>query len=116
MAKLIIAKSGGTVGDAVSDLAMTSDKNCLKETQSGILSISIGASMQTDYQYTHGLGYIPAYYCFAEDQNSPGEWHPHNSGIYNFSTRIDNNKLYIRVYGDNGDTVNVYYQIFVEQL
>lgn len=116
MAKLIIAKTGGDIYDNEYDLALTSDRNCLKETRSGTIEISIGATGQEDYEYSHSLGYTPSYYCFAEDQNNTGEWHPHNSGLYNFSTRIDSSKLYIRVYGTSGDTVKVYYQIFVEQI
>lgn len=82
MSKLIIAEQGGDITDDVEDLALTSGENYLifleertdTSNGSGIL------------EFTHGLGYKPAFYSFEEI--SSGVWEPPYLNSYATDTII----------------------------
>lgn len=124
MAKLIVAKTGGTIGDAEKNLAFTSSRDCLIELLSGTQSVA-----STGY-YQHGLGYNPAYTVFAKKIVSSVSGVPNNCwtpviGIignaldFDGSVSIDTDKLYFETYTDDEGypvTTDFYYSIFANTI
>lgn len=85
-----VAKTGGSVGDDVKDLAFDSSQN--------YMIILDEFDFQTDidgnYDLTHGLGYTPSFYIFTSTDNLT--WtRPGQSSII-VGSYADNNKIYVR--------------------
>lgn len=127
MAKLIIAKDGGSVSDAEKDLAFTSDRNCMIELLSGTQTV------ETTEYYQHALGYAPAYTVFMKVIDSgivgipANSWSPCVGFIGNVLNggiaTVDTDKLYFetyQVYNESTEeyeyvTTQFYYSIFANE-
>jgi hypothetical protein len=118
MARLLIAKSGGSVSGAEKDLVFTSDRGCLMEQFTGRKTIT-----GRDY-VQHGLGYYPAYTVFGKKITSDISGVPNNCwtpviGIIGNATNfygtasVDTDKLYLEPDDDGGYiTTEYFYSIF----
>lgn len=114
LAKLKIAKSGGSVTDSEKDLAFTSDRACLIELQIGTKLITTdGSGNATDY-VEHNLGYYPSIIMFEKGFYDSLYWYA--STGYDFkitTTRINFNlssytpnttyKFHYRISGNRQD-------------
>jgi hypothetical protein len=89
MARLIVAKTGGTIDDDVKDLAFDSDENYMVILEERIDT----ADGSGNLEITHNLGYLPSFYHFYE--SSAGVWERQlESGLGGAYT--DTTKIYIQ--------------------
>lgn len=112
MAVLKIAKSGGNAEtDAEKDLVLTSNRSCMIEMISGIITLN-GSGLG---EITHNFGYRPAFYAFLESldfqTSSYNVWYPQYNFYQSLVGKVDTTKLYL----DGELNARAYYIIFANQ-
>lgn len=107
MTVLKIAGPGGEVTDDEKDLSFTSERQCLMEKASGVVSITTDGYGVATHTISHGLGYIPTYYTFEKDFFGTGAWFPK----YIHTTYADESNIYIEIDWDPNTTYYIYYYI-----
>lgn len=114
MAVLKIAPIGiNAETGAEKDLSMTSDRSCIVELFSGYVDITTDEFGFGSTEFTHNLGYIPAYYCFVRDPLATGNWYTHQDGYMACGTSVDTTKLYMGIYyKEASSTYKVFYSIW----
>jgi len=101
-------------------IILTSKYPMLKIHSAGYLTFNPVAPSATSTQtVAHDLGYRPAHLVIAEQANDQTFWHltPFTADLVRFTSRVDNNTLYIDEYnggGGNSPTLKVYYTIFID--
>ncbi len=103
----------------VEELGLTSAFNSLKIWESGRRSITTNGSGLATITINHNLGYIPAfngYYKGTDGRIYPMMTAVPSDGGYTTGIKSTNSTIEINIYSDPNTNVDVFYEIFIEDL